>query len=607
MSFEPFNFNENLLEAIEQAQFTKASKIQQLVIPEVLEGKDILASAHSGSGKSASFVLPLIQRLLNSPRQTNSSEASEEESESKAGARVLILTPTRELANQVSACIRRFTKEMELRYGILVGGAPYPPQVRMLKKPIDFLVATPGRLLDHIKNDRVNFSDIEYLVIDELNRMLDMGMTSDVEEIISHLPSIEEGASRQTLIFSGSLEGEELKNFSEKYQNNAQHFELVKSKQSYRSLQQSTYISDEGDHKFKLCKALVETADTKHIAIFGSSDEHLGEAIDFIEAQLSGSQRNSSKLELPDSGKTIFFLNDESSQRDDLENTENLKIIHLDLPDDVLIFLQRLEIATEQKSEQELCLLIGKNEWPMLHQIERYIGKTLSRKKIEGLEPESTEPKVSSKLSGSRNNAQNKNAQNKNTQSKNRNPYSGRRQNAQGGSKKPKNKNASNGSNGGGQNKNHKQKKGKQNKQNRPQGQGQGQQGQQGQNGNQVYNDPFMDDRDLSWKQYISNISSGKGGNTGSGNKNANRKYRKRQSGQNSNFDINNSPMAISAKSLKDMNNSNDEWIEQEDKKPDVQIRVKGQGKTRNSQDSSDKSLNDADGNRIGGKLGINK
>jgi len=209
VSFESFNFDDSLLAAIEQAKFTRASKIQKLVIPEVLLGKDIIASAHSGSGKSASFVLPLIQLLLNNKLQTNTESSqdiseldgnenlsledqdteddSETASKPKNGPKVLILAPTRELANQISACIRRFTKDLDLRYGILVGGAPYPPQVRMLKKPVDFLLATPGRLLDHLKNNRVNFDKLAYSVIDELNRIVDMKTNADLVDIYRYI------------------------------------------------------------------------------------------------------------------------------------------------------------------------------------------------------------------------------------------------------------------------------------------------------------------------------------------------------------------------------------------------------------------------------------
>lgn len=616
MSFKPFNFNPELLNAIEQAKFTKASKIQQLVIPEILKGNDIIASAHSGSGKSASFILPLIQKLLDNPRDTSSntvqhddeSDTEIEESACKHGPRVLILTPTRELANQVSACIRRFTREFNLRYGILVGGAPYPPQVRMLKKPIDFLVATPGRLLDHVNNGRVNFNDVEYLIIDEVNRILDMNMENDIEFVINQIPR-KEGKALQTLMFSDTLEGERIKAFSEKYQNNAVSFELAKSKQNYRSLQQCMYIADEGDHKFKLLQAIISGSESKHIIVYSAFSEQLELARQFLASHVENVSNENNVLKLQNSAQEIFFASDNfsndnlsnnnSEQQQDLPAASDVQIIHLDLPDDILVFLQRLEIVIKQQSTQELCLLVGKDEWSMLHQVERYLGKTLSRKKITGLEPESSEPSISSKLSGTPKN---------NNQTKNRNPYSGRRQNSNQNpnqkNRHSKNNNASNnngndpaktqgqgspqGSNKNRNNRNNKNRNSKPNRNNQ----------QPLDNGNQIFSDTYSDDRDLSWKQYISNISSGNGNP-----KNANKKFR-RKGVQSSGFDLNNSPMAISAKSMRDMNNK-DEWIGEEstNKKPDVQIRVKGQNKSVGSDQT--RNENDFDKDRIEGKLGI--
>lgn len=610
MSFEPFNLDPALFEALEQANFTRASKVQQLVIPEVLQGKDILASAHSGSGKSASFVLPLIQRLLNDPmekQEANDNDNDDDKDnldESRQGPRVLILTPTRELANQVSACIRRFTKALDLRYGILVGGAPYPPQVRMLKRPVDFLVATPGRLLDHIHNDRVNFKDVEYLVIDEINRMVDMNIEKDLNEIVAHLPQAELGRQRQTLIFSGSLDSPEIEQLSQNLQHNVVRFELARSKQSYRGLQQSMYIADEGEHKFKLVQALIESAQSQHILVYSYENENLNKLKSFLESHMDTLHTDASMKLLSANQQSIYLLRDEQNPDDELSGLSDIKIIHLDLPDDILVFLKRLELAIDLKSQEEHAILVGKDDWPILHQVERYIGKTLSRKKIEGLEPESGEPSVSSKLSSGRTS----------NQTKNRNPYSGRRQNNTNQNNKARNKQARQNKDNTPSNKAKKPKNAGPNKNKRKNPNQQPLDN----TGNTFVSDSYMDDRDLSWKQYISNISNG------NDNKSANRKYRKNQGGrgqggraQAGGFDLNNSPMAISAKKVRDMNKG-DDWAnhEQAPKKPQVQIKVKGpvKGQVKKSDALSQiKENHDSerpehdDNDRIDGKLGINK
>jgi len=758
VSFETFNFDETLLKAIEQAKFTRASKIQKLVIPEVLAGHDVIASAHSGSGKSASFVLPLIQILLNnkafSPSADsfdiqdqndefideenhfeknnednflegnadgNGNENGDEENSDllhnafehnalennqheifdsenlepsvkpKNGPKVLILAPTRELANQISACIRRFTKDLGLRYGILVGGAPYPPQVRMLKKPVDFLVATPGRLLDHLKNNRVNFDKIEFLVIDEINRMIDMKMHADLLEIYSYIPksqTLENGdiKLRQTLLFAGSLEGDSLENISKEFQNNPVRFELARSKHSYRNLHQSMYIADEGEHKLQLCNALVRQAflddsAINNIIIYSTQRENLDNLSAFLLNLFPEFVKENENLLNGPSNKRILLLVDEQNINESLLSIEmeNLKIIHLDLPDDILVFLQRLEPAIDQESAQELCLLIGKNEWPMLHQIERYIGKTLSRKKIEGLEPVSTEPSVSSQISSGK----------FTNQTKNRNPYSGRRQNKSTSQKSnPRNRNQNQHFVASSQveaselyfenmdsndiyneqlkgnvidtgNKAPLRKKGQRTtntknhsqtpransprsdsprsnslRSNSPQSNGaqnngarinktakpsnKGRKKQKQQNPQQNFNNPQLagnsftavtavDDRDLSWKQYITNISNGN-----APSKTANKKFRSKHGSQKGGFDLNHSPMAISAKKVRDIA-KNEEWASEkkEAAKPSVQIRVKAPVKIKGTLDiinnDTQKSYSDFDAERIDGKLGINK
>jgi len=793
VSFETFDFDQELINAINNAKFNRSSKLQQLVIPEILTGHDILASAHSGSGKSASFILPLIQRLLRSkqnapleqpiqPIETSddiqnhvvsenngnvSSEAhqnlatsnteisniealnieapslnvqnkeatiqtikpssvfepvhdmsvnaalgniepaeqsnvtienvvqsdndqSPNKERPKNGPKVLVLAPTRELANQISACIRRFTRELDLRYGLLVGGAPYGPQVRMLNKPIDFLVATPGRLLDHLKNNRVNFDKIEYFVINEVNRMIDMKMQDDLYMIESHIPKIStlhngEIKKRQTLLFADNLEGNQLKVISKDFQNNPLRFALAKSKQSYRALNQDMYITDEGDHKHKIALALIEKSDSNNIVMASHSEEELNSLKNFLIAQLNNIENNStdtqSKLTLTD-GRNLFFIHDayKLDNKHLLKTTSDIKVIHLTLPDDLIAFLQRLELLIDQNSEQVSNLLIAASEWSMLNQIERYIGKTLSRKKIQGLEPESTEPRIGSKNLSSK-------AQKKTT---NRNPYNGRRQNtkrpagkqkqdhqeknqsaASKNKRKPQNSkrnqatkskkpNKTNGNSanhydmeldnqpiltsyelgnnslGNSQNQHNirnsntgskKKNTGKKNNQahlkakktnthrNRKPNNPQQNKANHQKAGNAFNSDGQPDERDLSWKQYISNISNGNGnGNTqsnGKGNttkKNNNKNSRKRQNKQNGSFDINHSPMAISAKKVRDIA-KNEEWASEkkEANKPNVQIRVKHSVKAKINNSDSTKSHIDDEGNRIGGKLGITK
>jgi len=634
--FETFNLDSRILTSIKQAGFPQASKIQQLSIPEILAGKDVLASSHSGTGKSAAFIIPLVQKLLlEHPKDlseqnsfeneaTNSSENfnhltetgdeytthpfTDEElpsenlaGKNERGPRIIILTPTREMANQVSACIRRFSNDCQLRYGILVGGAPYPPQVRMLKKPIDFLVATPGRLIDHIKNDRVNFSRVQCLVIDELSRMIDMGMQNDIKEIRQHISQ-----PIQTLLFSSSLEGEVIQEISQSLQHNPVKIELARGKQSYRQLKQAMYITDEGEHKFKVCRALIETdiekdSDSKifsSVLICSHQQERLQQLGRFLIAADFQADENNENILLSAKGQKIYLLSDNDNSVYTSGNEQQIRLIHLDLPEDNQQILKRLDMILDIAANCEVNILVGSNDWSVLHQLERFIGKTIVRKRIPGLEPESSEPTVGThKSSGEKTTHK----------TKNRNPYSGRRNNKnpshQKNEHKPKKQalqkqqptqheaatqqNANSFKSGPLKNNNPKNRnKNKQRNKTKVAGP---------QSGNTFHGDTHLDERELSWKQYISNISSG------NPSKNANKKYRKHQ-GNHTGFDLNNSPMAINTKKIRDMQ-PEDRWVdENKENKPNVQIRVKSPLKPRdqtpNKQDDSD---------RIGGKLGINK
>ena len=193
MKFSELHLDPKLLKAVDSAGFTIPTDIQREAIPVVLGGGDLMASAQTGTGKTAAFVLPILQRLL-APSKGRG-----------RGPRVLVLTPTRELATQVDDDIRKFSRFCRMRAGNVVGGVAYGPQIRLLRNPVDLLVATPGRLMDHMDQGLVDFSRLEVLVLDEADRMLDMGFIGDVRKISRETPE-----DRQTLLFSATLEGEVL-------------------------------------------------------------------------------------------------------------------------------------------------------------------------------------------------------------------------------------------------------------------------------------------------------------------------------------------------------------------------------------------------------------
>ena len=188
MTFETLGLSEELLRAVRTAGYTSPTPIQVQAIPAILEGKDIMAAAQTGTGKTAGFILPLLQRLCNKPPIKSNR------------IRALVLTPTRELAAQVQDSVMTYGKYLPIRSAVVFGGVKINPQMMKLRRGIDVLVATPGRLLDLYQQNAIRFNDIEILVLDEADRMLDMGFIHDIKKIMSLLPK-----QRQNLMFSATF------------------------------------------------------------------------------------------------------------------------------------------------------------------------------------------------------------------------------------------------------------------------------------------------------------------------------------------------------------------------------------------------------------------
>ena len=219
---------------VKKSGFTEPTDIQREAIPVVLSGEDLMASAQTGTGKTAAFVLPALQHLLKPSKKSG------------IGPRVLVLTPTRELAMQINEDIRQFSRFSKVTTGSIVGGMSYGPQLRMLRNRLDLLVATPGRLMDHMEQGKVDFSRLEMLVLDEADRMLDMGFIDAVKDIASKMP-----ATRQTLLFSATLEGPVLK-VANQLLRKPRRIALAANNESHKSIQQHIHHADSKAHKQQL-------------------------------------------------------------------------------------------------------------------------------------------------------------------------------------------------------------------------------------------------------------------------------------------------------------------------------------------------------------------
>jgi superfamily II DNA/RNA helicase len=386
MLFKELNLNENLLRAIDKCGYSEATAIQQQAIPVVLEGHDLMASAQTGTGKTAAFVLPALQKF-----QTPSSKKGN-------GPRMLVLTPTRELAMQVSDNVGQFGRFSQVVAGSIVGGMSYPPQIKMLRRSLDILVATPGRLMDHMEQGRIDFSRLEILVLDEADRMLDMGFIDDIRKIAAKTPR-----DRQTLLFSATLEGKIL-NIAKQLLNNPQKIQLASNKNRHESIKQHLHQADDFSHKNRLLAHYVGCDSLSQAVIFTATKR----GADKLSKQLAAQGHKSAALhgdmgqgarkrtiEQMRGGKfRLLVATDVAARGLDINGISH--VFNFDLPMVAEDYVHRIGRTGRAGRKGTAVSFVGPDDWSKLSGIERLTGKRLERDVIDGLEPRSSEPRPGS-------------------------------------------------------------------------------------------------------------------------------------------------------------------------------------------------------------------
>lgn len=392
MSFNDLNLDPKLLKAIEATGFTTPTEIQTKAIPVILEGRDLMASAQTGTGKTAAFVLPSVQRLLTGERPKG------------YGPRVLILTPTRELATQVNDNIHTLCKFTTMRYGTVVGGMPYPPQIKMLRQPLDILVATPGRLIDHIDRQRIDFSRLEILILDEADRMLDMGFVDDVKRIANAAP-----ATRQTLLFSATLEGA-VNNIAKQLLKDPARIQLAASKERNLNITQRMHQADDLNHKHKLLQHLMNNSEITQGVIFTSTKRGADQLATKLQedghttAALHGDMNQGARKRTVDRmrrGNFQFLVATDVAARGlDIKGLSH--VINFDLPMVAEDYIHRIGRTGRAGALGTAVSLVGPQDWQHLSRIERLTGSKVDRDVIEGLEPKRPAPAPGSAPGGNK-------------------------------------------------------------------------------------------------------------------------------------------------------------------------------------------------------------
>lgn len=390
MSFQNFSLDERLLKAVADCGFTTASEIQAQAIPFQMEGRDIMASAPTGTGKTAAFVLPALQRLLN------------EEPAEGNGPRVLVLTPTRELANQVADNIYKLTKYARMRSTSIVGGTPYPPQIRALKQKLDLLVATPGRLIDHINSGRIDFSRLQVLVLDEADRMLDMGFIDDVKRVVSLAPK-----NRQTILFSATLEGE-IKKIAHSILNDPAKVQVAGVTCRHESISQMVHQADDFRHKRSLLSHLLNQDDVQQAIVFTATKRGADELCEQLKAEgqscaalhgdMKQGQRRRTIERLSRNQLRILVATDVAARGLDIKGISH--VVNFDMPMQAEDYVHRIGRTGRGGATGTAVSLIGPKDWGLLQGVEKLLESKLEVTEIAGLEPKQPRPKFNSKAKG---------------------------------------------------------------------------------------------------------------------------------------------------------------------------------------------------------------
>ena len=377
MSFESLNLDNALLRAIEESGYTTPTAIQAQAIPVVTAGHDLMASAQTGTGKTAAFMLPALN-LLATPHELKS-----------RGPRILVLVPTRELATQVNEAARKYGKFIRARTVSIVGGMPYPLQNKLLSQPLDILVATPGRLLDHMERGRIDLSRLQMLVLDEADRMLDMGFLPDVERICEQLT-----AERQTLLFSATLDGD-IARIARQILKNPKTIQVATQKEKHANIEQRLHYVDDMTHKNKLLEHLLIAPEVNQVIIFTSTKRHCdvlaedlyaaGHKTAALHGDMTQGARNRTLTKLRQGEVKVLVATDVAARGIDVAGITH--VINYDLPKFAEDYVHRIG-RTGRAGNTGIAISFASNiDRHILRKIEQFTGNRMDPSTIEGFEP----------------------------------------------------------------------------------------------------------------------------------------------------------------------------------------------------------------------------
>ena len=377
MSFAELLLSPPILKAVAACGYTDPTPVQEQAIPLALAGHDLIGTAQTGTGKTAAFVLPALQ-LLSRPPANNS-----------RGPRVLVLTPTRELANQVTDAVRIYGKFMRIRHGAILGGMPYKDQLKLLSQPVDIIVATPGRLIDHLERGRMNLSRLELLVLDEADRMLDMGFSEDVDKIAAMAPQ-----ERQTMMFTATMD-DAMAKLAKRLLHEPVRIEITGKKMTLDQIEQRLHVADNLQHKHRLLQRLIADVDLTMAIIFSATKRDAesmaqdlasqGHSAIALHGDMTQGARNRAIAAMRRGKVRLLVATDVAARGLDVSGISH--VINFDLPKCAEDYVHRIGRTGRAGASGIAVSFASMNDLAYLQRIERFIGQSLPQHVIPGLEP----------------------------------------------------------------------------------------------------------------------------------------------------------------------------------------------------------------------------
>lgn len=383
MSFQTLGLNAEILRAVSETGYTIPTPVQAEAIPYILAGRDIMAGAQTGTGKTAGFTLPILERL-----------AKNKTSNQNRPVRALILVPTRELAAQVHESVMTYGKHTGLSSTVIFGGVNIRPQITKLRRGVDILIATPGRLLDHINQGNVDLGKVETLVLDEADRMLDMGFIPDVKRLIKLIPD-----NRQTLLFSATF-SKEIKQLAAQFLNDPAQVQIAVQNATADRIDQAIHLVDQ-KQKRELLSHMIGTGNWHQVLIFTRTKHGANRLATQLEkdgiksAAIHGNKsqgaRTKALQEFKDGKVRALVATDIAARGLDIDHLPH--VVNYELPHKPEDYVHRIGRTGRAGNEGLAISLVCREETKLLRDIEKLLKRELPQTKNEGYEP--TEPALS--------------------------------------------------------------------------------------------------------------------------------------------------------------------------------------------------------------------